>query len=176
MSGAGGRPAACLQRALILPVSAGKLTLLGVIWSLADVPLGRSYWRRVCPKKSKPWAMGVMTVFIGDSLTPRSAKKALIRGRTVSSRTCRELAVTMKSSGHRTSLMLWTRRCQLPPCTTASSPSHTILRITGEIMPPCGTPSVVGYRVPRSIKPLRSHFDNTRLFMGMGAAIHEKRM
>lgn len=102
MSGAGGRPAVCLQRAVTLAVSAWKLTLLGVICRLAGLPLGRSYLRRVCPKKSKPCAMGVMTVFVGDSYTPRSAKKALIRGRTVSSRTFRDLAVTMTSSAHRT--------------------------------------------------------------------------
>jgi hypothetical protein len=82
--------------------------------------------RRVCPRQSKPCAMGVMTVFVGDSLTPRSARKALIRGRIMSSKTCREVAVTMKSSAQRTSLMEWTRRCQRPPCPTVSRPSHTI--------------------------------------------------
>jgi hypothetical protein len=46
--------------------------------------------------------MGVMTVFSVDNHTPRSAKKALIRGRTTSSNTSRELAVTMKSSAHLT--------------------------------------------------------------------------
>jgi hypothetical protein len=102
MSWAGVCPAACLQRAVTLALSAWKLTLLGVIWSLPSWPLGRSYLRSVCPKKSKPCVMGVMTVFVGDSLTPHSARKALIRGRTVSSKTCRELAVTMKSPAHRT--------------------------------------------------------------------------
>jgi hypothetical protein len=85
MSWAGGCPAACLQRALTLALSAWKLTLLSVIWSLPGWPLGRSYLRRVCPQKSKPGVMGVMTIFVGDSLTPRAARKAFIRGRTVSS-------------------------------------------------------------------------------------------
>ena len=38
-----------------------------------------------------------MTVFVADSRPPRSAQKAVIRGRRVSSKTCRALAVTMKS-------------------------------------------------------------------------------
>ena len=38
-----------------------------------------------------------MTVFSAESLTPRSRRKAAIRGRMTSSSTCRELAVTMKS-------------------------------------------------------------------------------
>jgi hypothetical protein len=131
-------------------------------------------FRRGCPKKSNPWGMGVMTVFSGDSLTPRSAKKALIRGRIVSSHTCRALAVTMKSSAHLTSLMLWTRRCHVPPCTTAASPSNTQLLPTGERLPPCGTPAVVGYRAPWSIQPLRSHCDNPHLFIGICVSRHEK--
>ena len=59
--------------------------------------------------------MDVMTVFSVDSLTPRSAKKAVIRGRIVSSNTCREVAVTMKSSAQLTSLMWGTRRGHCTP-------------------------------------------------------------
>ena len=90
-------PAACLQRVLTLVVMAWRLALLGVICSVARVPWCRARWHKVCPKKSKPWARGVMTVFVADSRTPRSAKKAVIRGRMVSSKTCRASAVTMKS-------------------------------------------------------------------------------
>ena len=78
------------------------LALLGVMCSLAGLPCGRAYLRMVCPRKSKPCARGVMIVLCGDSRTPRAAKKALIDGRIVSSKTSRELAVTMKSSAHRT--------------------------------------------------------------------------
>ena len=120
--------------------------------------------------------MGVMTGFAVDSLTPRSAKKAVIRGRIGSSRTCRELAVTMKSSAHLTSLMGWTRRCYAPACTTASSPSRTKLLTTGERLPPWGTPAVVGERAPWSLAPRRSPFDNTPLCMGLGASSHETAM
>ena len=69
---------------------------------LGRLPVGRSGLRTVCPKKSKPCARGVMTVFSVESRTPRSAKKALIRGRTTSANSCREVAVTMKSSAQRT--------------------------------------------------------------------------
>ena len=93
-------PAACLQRVVILVVMVWRLALLGVLWSLARVPLRRAGLRRVCPRKSKPCARGVMTVLVVDSRTPRSAQKAVIRGRTVFSKTCRALAVTMKSSAH----------------------------------------------------------------------------
>jgi hypothetical protein len=65
---------------------AWRLALLGVICSLAGFPWGRSYLRKVCPKTSKPCEIWVMTVFVGDSLTPRAARKALLRGRTVSSK------------------------------------------------------------------------------------------
>lgn len=96
MSCSGVAPAACLPRVRTLAVRAWKLALLGVIRSLAGFLLRRSCLRKVCPKKSKPCEMGVMTVFSADSRTPRSAKKALIRGRTTSAKTSRELAVTMK--------------------------------------------------------------------------------
>jgi hypothetical protein len=102
MSFSGVAPRACLQRVRTLAVRAWKLALLGVIWSLAGLPVGRSCLRKVCPKKSKPCARGVMTVFSVDSRTPRSAKKASIRGSTTSANSCREVAVTMKSSAHRT--------------------------------------------------------------------------
>jgi hypothetical protein len=148
MSRAGVAPTACLQRAFTCVVMPWELALLGVICSLAGFPGGRSCLRRVCPKKSNPSVMGVMTVFAVDSLTPRSATKALIRGRIVSSHTARELAVPMKSSAHLTSLMLWSRRCHVPPCTTASSPSNTKLLPTGEMVPPCGPPvMVIGARI-----------------------------
>jgi hypothetical protein len=176
MSGAGVHPTVRLQRSLILALSAWTLAGLGVICSVPGLPWSRSCVRRVCSRQSKPCAMGVMTVFVGDSLTPRSARKALIRGRTVSSKTCREVAVTMKSSAQPTSLMVWTRRCQRPPCPTVSRPSHTIRLTTGEIIPPGGTPAVVGSRVPRSRTPRRSHLDRTRLGMGMCASIHENRL
>lgn len=74
----------------------------GVIRSLAGFLLRRSCLRKGCPQKSQPCAIGVMTVFSADSRMPRAAKKALIRGRTTSAKTSRELAVTMKSSAHLT--------------------------------------------------------------------------
>jgi hypothetical protein len=43
-----------------------------------------------------------MIVLWGESRTPRAAKKVLTAGRTVCSNTSRELAVTIKSSAHRT--------------------------------------------------------------------------
>jgi hypothetical protein len=89
MSCAGVLPALCLQRALTLALRAWTLALQGVICRLAGFPWGRSYWRRVCPKQSKPCEIGVMTVFVGDSLTPRAARTALIRGRAVSAKTTR---------------------------------------------------------------------------------------
>lgn len=102
MSWAGVAPAAWRQSVLTLAVMACTLALLGVIWSLAGLPLGRTYLRTVCPKKSKPCASGVMIVLWGESRTPRAAKKALTAGRTVCSTTSRALAVTIKSSAHRT--------------------------------------------------------------------------
>jgi hypothetical protein len=176
MRGAGVRPAVRFQRALTLAVRACRLARLGVICRLAGLSVGRSCVRHVCPQKSKPCEMGVLTVFVGDSRTPRSAQKALIRGRTLSSKTGRELAVTRKSSAPLTSLMWWTRRCQLLPCTTISRPSHTLLLTVGERRPPWGTPAVVGNRGPRSRKPLRSHVDRIRLFLAMCASIHDKQI
>ncbi len=60
-------PTACLQRVRTLSLRAWKLALLGVMRSLAGLPLHRSCLRKVCPKKSKPSQMGVMTVFSVDS-------------------------------------------------------------------------------------------------------------
>jgi hypothetical protein len=108
----------------------------------------------------------------GDRLTSRAVRRALIRGRTVSSKSCRTLAVTMKSSAHHTSFMVWTCRCPLPLCTTASSPSNTRWLTTGEPMHPRGTPTVVAHRMPWSIKPLRSHLDNTPSGLGIGVSSH----
>ena len=88
----------CLPRVRTLVLRAWKLAVLGLICSLAGSPLRPSWLRRVCPRKSKPLAIGVMTVFSADSRTPRSAKKALRRGSPVSASTSRELAVTMKSA------------------------------------------------------------------------------
>lgn len=129
-------PAACLQRVWTLALMAWRLAWLGVICSVARVPWRRACVHKVCPQQSTPCARGVLTVSVADSRTPRSAKKAVIRGRMVSSQTCRASAVAMKSSAHHTELMWWTRRCQLLPCTTASRPSSTILLITGELIPP----------------------------------------
>jgi hypothetical protein len=102
MSASAVAPTAHLQRVRTLSLRAWKLALLGVMRNLAGLPLHSPCLRKVCPKKSKPSQMGVMRVFSVDSHTPRSAKKALIRGRTTSSNTSRELAVTMKSSAHLT--------------------------------------------------------------------------
>ena len=43
-------PAAWRQSVLTLAVMACTLALLGVIWSLAALPLGRTCLRTVCPK------------------------------------------------------------------------------------------------------------------------------
>ena len=173
---AGVAPAACLQRLLTLLLMAWRLALLGVICSWARVPLRRACVHQVCPQKSTPCARGVLTVFVADSRPPRSANKAVIRGRMVSSKTCRALAVTMQSSAHRPELLWWTRRCQLLPCTTAARPSSPLWLIPGEIIPPCGTPVVVGHRAPRSPQPLLSPCDSTRLCIGMGFTSHAKAM
>jgi hypothetical protein len=71
-----GAPAAWRQSALLVAVMACTLALLGVIWRLAGLPLGRTCLRTVCPKKSKPCASGVMIVLWGKSRTPRAAQKA----------------------------------------------------------------------------------------------------
>lgn len=43
-------PTACLQRVRTLSLRAWKLALLGVMRSLAGLPLHRSCLRKVCPK------------------------------------------------------------------------------------------------------------------------------
>jgi hypothetical protein len=96
------------------------------------------------PEKITPVGDGRHDGLFRRQPTPRAAKKALIRGRMVSSQTCLALAVTRKSSAHRMSWMWWRRRCHVPPCTTASSPSNTLVLTTGELIPPWGTPAVGG--------------------------------
>jgi hypothetical protein len=72
-----------------------------------DVQLG---WLAITPVMFAPGLSqevealrkGGMTGFSADSRTPRSAKKALMRGSTLSTNTSREVAVTMKASAHRT--------------------------------------------------------------------------
>ena len=71
-----GAPAAWRQSVLILALMACTLALLGVIWRLAGLPLGRTWLRTVCPKKSKPCASGVIIVLWEESRTPRAAQKA----------------------------------------------------------------------------------------------------
>jgi hypothetical protein len=95
-------PRACLHRGRTLSWRAWQRAVLGVLWSVAGFPVGRSGLRTVCPQKSQPWARGVIAVFSADHRTPRSARKALIRASTVSVHTWRAVAVTMKSSAPRT--------------------------------------------------------------------------
>ena len=102
MSCAGVLPGLCLQRALTLALMAWRLAVLGVICRVAGFPWGRSSVRKGCPQQSTPCERWVLTVFVRDRLTPRAARTALIRGRTVSSKTARALAVTRTSSAHLT--------------------------------------------------------------------------
>jgi hypothetical protein len=76
MRWAGVAPAAWRQSVLTVAVMACTLALLGVIWRVAAVPLGRTCVRTVCPKKSQPCASGVMIVLWGESRPPRAAQKA----------------------------------------------------------------------------------------------------
>ena len=93
---------------------------------LGRFAMGSGIFAYGLPEEVKALREGGMTVLCGESRTPRAAKKVCIDGRTVSATTSRELAVTMKASAHRTSLLLWTRRCQVPPWTTPSRPSSTL--------------------------------------------------
>ena len=54
-------------------------------------------WNQMERDARESRARGVMTVLVVDSRTPRSAHKAVIRGRTVFAQTCRALAVTSSS-------------------------------------------------------------------------------
>ena len=73
MSRAGVAPAACLQRAFTFALMPWKLAVLGVICSLAGLPLGRSCLRRVCPKKSNPVSDGG-----NDGLRPSRARRRVL--------------------------------------------------------------------------------------------------
>jgi hypothetical protein len=172
MRGAGVCPAARFQRALPLARRACRRARRGVICRWAGLSWGRASVRRVGPKPSTPGERGVMPGFGDDRLTPRTASKALRRGRTVSSRTCREVAVTRQAAAPLTSWLGWPRRGQRLPGTTVASPSTPLGLTTGERMPSCGTPAGVAHRVPRSRQPRRHHVDRRRLCMGMGASLH----
>ena len=63
----------------------------------------------------------------------------------------------------------------VPPRTTSSRPSSTILLMTGEMMPPWGTPAVVG----RGCRDPKSHFEaigTGAVGMGMCCSSHGKAM
>ncbi|OZV15173.1 hypothetical protein RO04_11090 [Aggregatibacter actinomycetemcomitans] len=48
-----------------------------------------------------------------------------------------------------------------------SNPSNAIFANVGDIIPPCGVPSVVAFSRPNSIIPDFYHFLSIRLFIGM---------
>src|SRR5690348_1765480 len=65
----------CLIRVLIFRRKALTLFFDGVMKNLERFP--RRYLRIVCPKKSNPSSIRVMTVFVGESSSPRSRRQLL---------------------------------------------------------------------------------------------------
>ena len=119
-----------------------------------------------------------MSVFSSDNSRPRSFKNSTIIGFTPFSRISGFSPVTMKSSANLTKLtlgeyalpfifVLWYLLSSL-----VSSPSSTMLQITGEMAEPCGAPFLVGNSLPVSIYPLLSHFFSNTLSIGILFIIH----
>src|SRR5260370_29438718 len=59
------------------------------------------YLRTFCPRKSKPFSTCVMTVFVGESSSPRSCRNCSTRGWTSPSSDSFDLPVMTKSSAYR---------------------------------------------------------------------------
>ena len=136
----------------------------------------RRYLRTVCPRKSNPCSICVTTVFSGESSNPRSLRNCSTRGLTSCSRRSFELPVTQKSSAYRIRFTL----ARFPTllvfenweASSRSSPSSVIFAIAGEMMPPWGVPSSVGWKQRRSTYPALSHFLSMVLSIGMWANNH----
>lgn len=75
-----------------------------------------------------------MWVFSGESVNPRSARKATMAGSTFDSRMSLDFPVTTKSSAYRTTFTL---SVLATAClTAASNPSSAMFASAGEMMPP----------------------------------------
>ena len=82
----------------------------------------------------------------------------------------------MKSSAYRTKLTL----AAIPLIVVfgkrfrnlLSKPSNVILASTGEMMPPWGVPSSVGWRTWFSVYPAFNHFERMALSIGIWAKSH----
>ena len=66
---------------------------------MSSFPLG--YLRTFCPRKSKPFSTCVMTVFVGESSSPRFCRNCSTRGLTSPSSNSFDLPVMTKSSAYR---------------------------------------------------------------------------
>ena len=110
----------------------------------------RRYVRTVCPRKSNPCSICVTTVFSGESSHPRSLRNCSTSGLTSCSRSSFELPVIQKSSAYRIRFTFarfpallvfekWEARSR-------SNPSSVIFATAGEMMPPWGVPSSVGWK------------------------------
>src|SRR5438876_861373 len=66
---------------------------------MSSFPFG--YLRTFCPRKSKPFSTCVLTVFVGESSSPRSCRNCSTRGLTSPSSNSFDLPVMTKSSAYR---------------------------------------------------------------------------
>src|SRR3990170_1927068 len=120
--------------------------------------------------------MCVMQVFSAESSSPRVFMNCSTDGLTWFSNRSLGRAETMKSSAYRTKLtplaglLLFFR--QNLSRNSCSSPSSTRFISAGEIIPPCGVPSSVGWKARFSMYPAFSHLHKIAFSIGMFANNH----
>src|SRR5712692_4329665 len=145
---------ACLFALMTFRIPSRKVWIFFFEGLINHFPL---YLRRCCPRKLKPFSMGVTSVFSWESVSPRSFMNCSTRGLTSLSKTSFDLPVTIKSSAKRTKLifsLLPSRGCFGNFSRNAfSRPFKVLLARTGEQIPPWGVPSSVTWRTCFSMNP-----------------------